>query len=145
MMGYFLVAGWRCEPPARGDAMIYGMMFGAAGGVDTGLSDDQLARFRTWRRAARVMWVSELLQADGRTMRVKFYDALLRRAQNLEVEAMRLCTVAYGHGRTTTPGPRRRVGLLPTCAAWGELGVVGIHWHALARGHCVRDCPPARR
>ena len=54
-------------------------------------------------------------------MRVKFHDALLRRAQNLEVEAMRLCTVVYGHGRTA-PGLRRRVGL-PTCAAWDELGV----------------------
>ena len=126
-MGYFLVTGWRCEPPARGDATIYyGMLLGAAGGADTGPSDDQLASFQTWRRAARVMWVSELLQADGRTMRVKFHDALLRRAQNLEVEAMRLCTVAYGHGRTT-PGARRRVGL-PTCAAWGELGIGGMLW-----------------
>ena len=119
-MGYFLVTGWRCEPPARGDATIYDTMLGAAGGVDTGLSDDQLASFQTWRRAARVMWASKLLQADGRTVRVKFHDALLRRAQNLEVEAMRLCTVAYGHGRTT-PGARRRVGL-PTCAAWDKHG-----------------------
>ena len=103
------------------------MVLDAAGGVDTGLSDDQLASFQTRRRAARVMWVTELLQADGRTMRrVKFHDALLRRAQNLEVEAMRLCTVAYGHGRTT-PGARRRVGL-PTCAAWGELGIGGMLW-----------------
>ena len=98
------------------------MILDAAGGVDTGLSDDQLASFQTWRRAARVMWVSELLQADGRTMRVKFHDALLRRAQNLEVEVTRLCTVAYGHGRTT-PGARRRVGV-PTCAAWNERGLV---------------------
>ena len=71
--------------------------------------------------------MSELLQADGRTMRVKFHDALLRRAQNLEVEAMRLCMVAYGHGRTT-PGPRRRVGLL-AYAAWGELGIGDMLWH----------------
>ena len=60
-LGYFLVTGWRCEPPARGDATTYGMMLGAAGGVDTGLSGGQLASFQTWRRVARVMWVSELL------------------------------------------------------------------------------------
>ena len=59
-------------------------------------------------------------------MRVKFHGALLRRAQNLEVEAMRLCTVAYGH-RRTTPGPRRKVGL-PTCAAWDELGIGDMVW-----------------
>ena len=125
-MGYLLVTGWRCEPPARGGATIYGMMLDAAGGVNTGLSDDQLASFQTWRRAARVMWVSKLLQTDGRTLRVKFHDALLRRAQNLEVEAMRLCPVAYGHGRTT-PGARRRVGL-PTCAVWDELGIDHMLW-----------------
>ena len=39
---------------------------------------------------------------------------------------MQLCTAAYGHWRTT-PGPRRRVGL-PTCAAWGELGVGDMLW-----------------
>jgi hypothetical protein len=125
-LGYFLAVGWRCEPPAWGGAAIYGMMLGATGGDDTGLSDGQLASFQQWWRAARVMWVSELLQADWRTLPVKFHDELLRRAQNLEVEAIRLCTVAYGHGRTT-PSHRRRIGL-PTCAAWGELGVGGMVW-----------------
>ena len=141
--GYFLAIGWRCEPPARGDATIYDMVVGAAGGDDTGLSDDQLASFQKWRRTARVMWVSKLLQAGGRTQRAKFHGELLRRAQNLEVEAMRLCTVAYGHGRTA-PGHRRRVGL-PTCAAWDARGVGDMVWREGAV--CVivrRDAESAR-
>ena len=74
------------------------------------------------------MWVSELLQADRRTLWVKFHGELLRPAQNLEVKAMRLCAVAYGHGHgRTAPGHRRKIGLL-TCAAWGELGVGGMVW-----------------
>ena len=82
------------------------------------------------------MWMSELFQADGRILWVKFHGELLRRAQNLEVEAMRLCTVTYGHGRTT-PGHRRRVGL-PTCAAWGELGVGDMVWRENAVRVIVR-------
>ena len=76
------------------------MVLDAAGGDDTGISNDHLASFQRWRRAARMMWASKLLLADERMLRVKFHDELLRRAQNLDVEAMRLCTVAYArtHG-----------------------------------------------
>ena len=81
-LGYFLATGWRCEPPAREEATIYDMMLGAAGGDDTGLSDGQLASFLTWRRAARMRWVSELLQADkmdarcGASFMTHFCDGL---------------------------------------------------------------------
>ena len=67
-LGCSLAIGWRCEPPACNDATIHGVMLDTAGGDDAGLSDDQLASSQKWRRAARAMWVSELLQADGRTL-----------------------------------------------------------------------------
>ena len=89
-LGYSLAVGWRCEPPACGDATIYDLMLDAAGGGETGLSEDQLASFQSWRRRAQVMWVSELLQADRRTLRSRFRDELQRCVNNCEIEAIRL-------------------------------------------------------
>ena len=59
-LGYSLAVGWRCEPLAYGDATIYDALLDAAGGDDAAMTDDELASFQAWRRAAKVMWVSEL-------------------------------------------------------------------------------------
>ena len=125
-MGYLLAVGWRCEPLACGDATIYDALLDVAGGDDASMTDEELASFQTWRRAAKVMWVSELLRADGRTLRARFDRDLQRRARNCEVEALRLCMVAFGHGRTR-PARRRRVGI-PKPALWTVLEVGELLW-----------------
>ena len=125
-LGYSLAVGWRCEPLACGDAAIYDALLDAAGGDDASMTDEELASFQTWRRAAKVMWVSELLRADGRTLRSRFDRDLQRRARNCEVEALRLCMVAFGHGRTR-PARRRRVGI-PKPALWTVLEVGELLW-----------------
>ena len=125
-LGYSLAVGWRCEPLACGDATIYGALLDAAGGDDVSMTDDELASFQTWRRAAKVMWVSELLCADGRTLRSRFDRDLQRRVRNCEVEALQLCMVAFGHGRTR-PARRRRVGI-PKPALWTVLEVGDLLW-----------------
>ena len=102
------------------------MMLDAAGGDDAAMTDEELASFQTWRRAAKVMWVSELLRADGRTLRSRFDRGLQRRARNCEVEVLRLCMVAFGHGRTR-PARRRRVGI-PKPALWTVLDVGELLW-----------------
>ena len=134
-LGYSLAVGWRCEPLASGDATIYGALLDAAGGDDAAMADEELASFRTWRRASKVMWVSELLRADGRTLRSRFDRDLQRRARNCEVDALRLCMVAFGHGRTR-PARRRRVGI-PKPALWTVLGVGELLWRDNAV--CVSD------
>ena len=73
------------------------------------MTDEELASFQVWRRAAKVLWVSEL-RANGRMLRTRFDRDLQRRARNCEVEALRLCMVAFRHGRTRLAG-RRRVGI----------------------------------
>ena len=76
--GYSLAVGWRCEPLADGDATVYGALVGAAGDDDeTKLSDDEVTELQRRRRGCNVLWVSELLRADGRTLRTRF-DAGLR-------------------------------------------------------------------
>ena len=117
---------WRCEPLACGDATIYGALLDAAGGDDAPMTDEELASFQTWRRAAKVMWVSELLRADGRTLRSRFERDLQRRVRNCEVEALRLWMVAFGHSRTR-PARRRRVGI-PKPALWTMLEVGELLW-----------------
>ena len=89
-LDYSLAVGWRCEPLACGDATIYGALLDAAGGDDASTTDEELASFQVWRRAAKVLWVSELLRADGRTSRTRFDRDLQRRARNCKVEALRL-------------------------------------------------------
>ena len=84
-LGYSLAMGWRCEPLACGDATIYDALLDAAGGDDAFMTDEELASFQIWRRAAKVMWVSEFLRADGRTLRTRFDRDLQRRVNNCEV------------------------------------------------------------
>ena len=125
-----LAVGWRCEPLACGDATIYDAPLDAAGGDDAPMTDEELVSFQTWRRAANVMWVSELLRADGRTLRTCFDRDLQRRARNCKVEALRLWMMAFGHGRTR-PARRRRVGI-PKPALWTVLEVGELLWRANA-------------
>ena len=125
-LGYSLAVGWRCEPLAYGDATIYDALLDAAGGEDAVMTDDELASFQAWRRAAKVMWVSELLCADGRTLRSRFDQDLQRRARNCEADALRLCMVAFGHGRTR-PARHKRVGI-PKPALWTVLEVGDLLW-----------------
>ena len=113
------MVGWRCEPLACGDATIYGALLYAAGGDDTSMTDEELASSQVWRRAAKAVWVSELLRMDGRTLRTRFDRDLQRRACNCEEEALRLSMVAFGHGRAR-PARRRRVGILKP-ALWTVL------------------------
>ena len=94
------------------------------------MTDVELASFQTWRRAAKVMWVSELLRADGHTLRSRFDRDLQRRVRNCEVEALRLCMVAFGHSRTR-PARRRRVGI-PKPALWTVLEVGELLWRESA-------------
>ena len=77
------------------------------------------------------MWVSEMLRADGRTLRTRFAAELRQRVRNCEVDAQRICTVAFGRGRTA-PGPRGRVGL-PRVAACDVIEVGEFVW----RDNCV--------
>ena len=48
---------------------------------DASMPDEELASFQVWRRAAKAMWVSELLRADGRAFRTRFDRDLQRRAK----------------------------------------------------------------
>ena len=48
---------------------------------DASMPEEELASFPVWRRAAKAMWVSEILRADGRTFRTRFDRDLQRRAK----------------------------------------------------------------
>ena len=65
-LGYSLAVGWRCEPLACGDATIYSALLDAAGGDGTSMTDEELASFQAWRRAAKVLWASD---SDWRSRR----------------------------------------------------------------------------
>ena len=82
--------------------------------------------FQWWRRGLGIIWTSALLRADGRTLRIRFAADLMRRARNCEADALRLCNIASGRGRTS-PEPRSRVGL-PLPAAWEVIGVGEFLW-----------------
>ena len=73
-----------------------------------------------------MMWVSELLRADGRTLRQRFTVYLKHAVMNCEPDAMRLCKIAFGSGRTA-PGPTARVGL-PLAAAWDSMEIGDFVW-----------------
>ena len=129
-LGYSLVMGWVNEPYAAGDATIYDVLLTAAG-EGKGLKDSELANMQKWRRDNKVMWVSELLRADGRTLRQRFTVGLKHAVTNCEPDAMRLCKIAFGSGRTA-PGPTARVGL-PLAAAWDSMEIGDFVW----RKSCV--------
>ena len=129
-LGYSLVMGWANEPYAAGDATTYGVLLTAAGD-GKGLKDSELANMQKWRRDNKVMWVSELLRADGRTLRQRFTVGLKHAVANCEPDAMRLCKIAFGSGRTAL-GPIARVGL-PLSAAWDAMEMCDFVW----RKSCV--------
>ena len=124
-LGYSMVMGWVNEPYAAGDATIYDVLLTAAG-EGKGLKDSELANMQKWRRDNKVMWVSELLRADGRTLRQRFTVGLKHAVTNCEPDAMRLCKIAFGSGRTA-PGPTARVGL-PLAAAWDSMEIGDFVW-----------------
>ena len=122
LLGYSITLGWRCEPHAELDATVHDAVLGLAGDDDDGATTDgDIYDFQRWRRRLGIMWTSELLRADGRTLRTRFAADLVRRARNCETDALRLCNIAFGRGRTS-PGPRSRVGL-PLPAAREVIGV----------------------
>ena len=90
-LGYSLAVGWRCEPLADGAATVHGALVGAAGDDDeTKLSDDEVTDLQRWRRGCNVVWVSELLRADGRTLRTRFAAWLRQRIWNCKADAQRI-------------------------------------------------------
>ena len=72
-----------------------------------------MKELQEWRRGNGVLWVSELLRADGRTPRRRYSEQL--RAASGADEA-RLRRVLFGPGRSEA-GPARRVGPV-TLEAW---------------------------
>ena len=70
----------------------------------------KLTELMKWRRGHGVLWVSELLRADGRTPRWRYANAL--RAASCADEA-RLRRILFGPGRIEA-GPARRVGFAAT-------------------------------
>ena len=71
------------------------------------------------------------MRADGRTLRQRFTVYLKHAVMNCEPDAMRLCKIAFGSGRTA-PGPTARVGL-PLAAAWDSMELGDFVW----RTSCV--------
>ena len=113
-LGYKLAVGWVSRPCAESDISIVDCYLAAAG--DTGRDDTDMAALQQWRRRHDVMWVSELLRADGRTLKHRFGDDLQRRIDNCEDDALRLCSIAFGSG-LKSPSVRPRVGRMLR-AAW---------------------------
>ena len=112
---------------SRRHATVCDAVLGLAGNDDDGaMTDDDTYDFQRWRRGLGIIWTSELLRADGRTLRTRFAAGLMRRVRNCEADALRLCNIASGRGRTL-PGPRSRVGL-PLPAAWEVLDVGEFLW-----------------
>ena len=103
--GYLLGIDWSHKQPAVSGVTI---LEGAA--AKTGR---QLKELQKWRRGHGVLWVSELLRADGRTPRRR-YMAQLRAVSG--ADEARLRRILFGPGRVEA-GPARRVGL-PTLEAW---------------------------
>ena len=94
---------------------------------------DRVASLQRWRRRENVMWVSELLRADGRTLRARFGKRLRQKVDNLEDDSMRLSSsIAFGTG-LKEPAMTPRVGFM-TRAAWDRVWE-RVH---LARRYCVR-------
>ena len=103
--GYLLGIDWSHKQPAVSDVTILEAAAAKPG--------RQLKELQNWRRGHGVLWVSELLRADGRTPRRR-YMAQLRAASG--ADEARLRRILFGPGRIEA-GPARRVGL-PTLEAW---------------------------
>ena len=124
-MGYKLVVGWTSRPHAYSGMAILGTFLSAAS--DSQRSDSEIAPRHSWRRKHGAMWVSELLRADGRTIRAKYSRGSHVSVSNLEGDAMRLCSTAFGDGLTSPP-ERPRVGRLRR-AAWDGVREGDFVWH----------------
>ena len=124
-LGYKLAVGWVSRPCAESDISIVDCYLAAAG--DTGRDDTDVAALQQWRRRHDVMWVSELLRADGRTLKHRFGDDLQRRIDNCEDDALRLCSIAFGSG-LKSPSVRPRVGRMLR-AAWDGVREGDYIWH----------------
>ena len=113
------------RPYAESDISIVDCYLAAAG--DTGRDDADVAALQQWRRRHDVMWVSELLRADGRTLKHRFGHDLQRRIDNCEDDALRLCSIAFGSG-LKSPSVRPRVGRALR-AAWDGVRAGDYIWH----------------
>ena len=80
----------------------------------------KLTELPEWRRGHGVLWVSELLRADGRTPRRR-YSAALRAASG--ADEARLRRILFGPGRSEA-GPARRA----TLEAWTTIRVGDWIW-----------------
>ena len=103
--GYLLGVDWSHKQPSVDDLTVLEAAAAKPG--------RQLKELQSWRRGHGVLWVSELLRADGRTPR-RHYMAQLRAASG--ADEARLRRILFGPGRIEA-GPARRVGL-PTLEAW---------------------------
>ena len=124
-LGYKLAVGWVSKPCAESDVSIFDCYLSAAG--DTGRADSDVVALQRWRRRHGAMWVSELLRADGRTLRNRFSDGLQRRIDNCEADALRICSVTFGSG-LKSPSVRPRVGRMVR-TAWGCVREGNYIWH----------------
>jgi hypothetical protein len=106
--GYLLGVDWSHKQPAIRDVTILEAAAAKRG--------RQVKELQEWRRGNGVLWVGELLRADGRTPRRRYSEQL--RAASGADEA-RLRRVLFGPGRSEA-GPARRVG--PTALeAWSTV------------------------
>ena len=92
------------------------------------MRDRKLAELQEWRRGCGVLWVSEMLRADGRTPRQR-YTAALRVASG-GADLARLRRILFGSGRIEA-GPTRRVGY-PASEAWTAIRVGDWVWRGSA-------------
>ena len=88
---------------------------------------DQVASLQRWRRRENVMWASELLRADGRTLRARFGKHLRQKVGSLEDDSMRLSSIVFGTG-LKEPAMAPRVGFM-TRAAWDRVREGEYIWH----------------
>ena len=124
-LGYKLTVGWVSRPYAKFGISIVDRYLAAAG--DAGRDDADVAALQQWRRRHDVMWVSELLRVDGRTLKHRFGHDLQRRVGNCEDDALRLCSIAFGSG-LKSPSVRPRVGRVFR-AAWDGVRAGDYIWH----------------
>ena len=125
-LGYKLAVGWANRPYAESDISIVDCYLAAAG--DTGRDDADMAALQQWRRRHGVMWVSDLLRADGRTLKHRFGHDLQRRIDNCEDDALRRCSIAFGSGLKSL-SVRPRVGRVLR-AAWDGVRAGDYIWHS---------------
>ena len=95
--GYLLGVDWLHKQPASNDITILEAAAEKRG--------RKLMELQEWRRGNGVLWVSELLRADGRTPRRRYSEQL--RAASGADEA-RLKRIRFGPGRSEA-GPTRRI------------------------------------